>query len=179
MFKHKSVPTITLLLVALAMVFSACAPAAPAASAKPLSFTAKTYTNSDYGFTVQYPSDWADLKFRAPTIFYVGSPMQVPVLSISVYDTGNFKSQIEAQLTDRSKASKYVWSDPTPVTLADGKTKGNYLTCDYEIPGVPLKTLWLTVDRSGGKTMTFAWTTITTSFDIDQFKEYMSTVAFK
>src|SRR4030042_5043843 len=35
-------------------------PATPPPAAKQLSYEAKTYTNSEYGFSVQYPKEWVD-----------------------------------------------------------------------------------------------------------------------
>ena len=107
--------------------------------------------------------------------------MQVPVFSISAYNAKDFTTQIEERLSSVSNAFKFKWEGPNAVTLSDGKTKGNTYYMSYEIPGVPLKTLWLTVDIAEGKTVAFAWTTITSSFEdtLDMFKESMSTVEFK
>jgi hypothetical protein len=64
------------------------APPAPQVEQPELSYQAKTYTNDEYGFSMQYPKDWVERPeiVKSTIIASFGVPGFIPVVALSVRD---------------------------------------------------------------------------------------------
>ena len=148
----------------------AAPPAAPPAAGK-LSFTPETYTNADYGFSLQYPKDWkrqAD-KEKAPTVAYAVAAAQVPVLSVSIREGATFTDALKAGLQE-SGGSGFKFSPEKETTLADGTTKAVTLKADWTVSsGFPGETFALGV-KKGDKWISVTITTVSMLSPYDEAK---------
>lgn len=116
-------------------------PAQPPAETKQLSFTAKTYTNSQYGFSFQYPDTWVDRPelLQKTIIAEFGVAGFVPGVGLSVRDadTPLTADWIVAADTDEGNTNVKVTSAITPTTLDDGtpafQYTGAFTSGGYEV----------------------------------------------
>jgi branched-chain amino acid transport system substrate-binding protein len=108
--------------------------AAPPAGGAAVSFPASTYTNSKYGFSIQFPKDWAEdpAYLTKPNLVVCERVAAfVPVMYVSRFDaTGTVdEAAIKDMLAKSSQGDPKVTSALKEVTLADG-TKA--ITCDVK-----------------------------------------------
>jgi hypothetical protein len=148
-------------------------PAPPVAPpvAKQLSYAAKTYTNSQYGFSIQYPKDWVERPdiVKGTIIAAFGVPGFVPGLSLSVRDADAplTAEWIVAANTAEGNSDVKVTSAVAPTTLDDGTAAFQYpskfLSGEYEILSFATST-----DKDGKRIRATVWT-------IDAFSPYDGT----
>ncbi len=145
-------------------------PAAPPV-AKQLSYEAKTYTNSQYGFSIQYPKDWVERPdiVKGTIIAAFGVPGFVPGVSLSVRDADAplTAEWIVAANTAEGNNDVKVTSAVTPTTLDDGTAAFQYpskfLSGEYEILSFATS-----IDKDGKRIRATVWT-------IDAFAPYEET----
>jgi branched-chain amino acid transport system substrate-binding protein len=131
-------------------------PAAPPAGEQPAgvetSFPSATYTNDQYGFSLQYPKDWAaNAELAASNPNYLaafGVPNFIPGVTIAAFTPPypDTKDGIIQSLKDMKNDSPKVLSDIKEETLADGSTaytfKAGYVSSTgYEIQAYVLQTV--------------------------------------
>jgi hypothetical protein len=148
-------------------------PAPPVAPpvAKQLSYEAKTYTNSQYGFSIQYPKDWVERPdiMKGTIIAAFGVPGFVPGVSLSVRDADAplTAEWIVAANTAEGNNDVKVTSAVTPTTLDDGTAAFQYpskfLSGEYEILSFATS-----IDKDGKRIRATVWT-------IDAFAPYDET----
>ena len=147
-------------------------PAPPEQQAKTLSFKAATYTNSQYGFSIQYPKDWVERPeiAKGTLIIAFGVPGFIPGVSMSVRDADVplTADWIVAANTDEGNTNVKVTSAVTPTTLDDGtpafQYKSSFISGQYEI--VSFATSF---DKNGKRIRATVWT-------IDAFSPYDETL---
>ncbi len=158
-------------------------PSAPPA-AKELSYEAKTYTNSEYGFSVKYPKDWAEQPQLLNNIVVAafGITSFVPGMSISVADadgplTADWIVAQTNSLPDTSNGK--VTSDITPTTLDDGTPASQY-TLKYNYQVYEITSFGVSADKDGKRFRAFVWTIDAFSpYDEAVFSEIAHTLSFE
>ena len=125
MFRSKTVLVVLAMMLALAVLASACAPAAPVGIKT--SFEAAIYTNDSPAFTLMYPNKWVK-KDNSNAVFDVASDesMTADTVVVGVMTESNdipaaIKAMIDSDEALRGSKSKIV--SQKGITLADGKTK--------------------------------------------------------
>lgn len=157
-------------------------PAPPAA--KELSYEAKTYTNSEFGFSVQYPKDWVEQPQLVNQIVVAafGITGFVPGMSISVADadgplTADWIVAQTNSLPDTSDGK--VTSDITPTTLDDGTPAFQY-TLKYNYQVYEITSFGVAADKDGKRIRAFVWTIDAFSpYDEALFSEIAHTLSFE
>ncbi len=153
MLKHKSLVTVSVLVIVLAVVAMSCAPARPPAIALPpvvarpvvappavtppaapaivekvTSYTAKKFTNDK--LSIAYPADWVTTDTKIEGAAFYGKSAGKDLVFVAVRPATNFKDAASVFLADLIKASGAAFSpnvdEETTVTLADG-TKANVI----------------------------------------------------
>ena len=157
-------------------------PAAPPA-AKQLSFEAATYTNTEYGFSIQYPKKWSDLPdVRGGTkVAAFGIPAFIPGVTVSVRDADAplTKDWIVAADTAEGSTDVGVTSDITPTKLNDGTDALQY-TGKFTNSGYGFVSYAISVDKGGKRIRATVWTIDQFSpYDPELFPEIAHTLAFK
>ena len=158
-------------------------PSAPPA-AKELSYEAKTYTNSEFGFSVQYPKDWVEQPQLVNQIVVAafGITGFVPGMSISVADadgplTADWIVAQTNSLPDTSDGK--VTSDITPTTLDDGTPAFQY-TLKYNYQVYEITSFGVAADKDGKRIRAFVWTIDAFSpYDEALFSEIAHTLSFE
>lgn len=148
-------------------------PSTPPPAVKQLSYEATTYTNTEYGFSIQYPSDWvenAGLKNEIVVAAFNASA-GIPGFSISVADadgplTADWIIAQTNSLPDTSRGK--VISDITPTTLDDGTPAFQYVE-SYMFQVYEIKAFGVSADKNGKRIRPFIWT-------IDSFSPYNETL---
>jgi len=148
-------------------------PATPPPAAKQLTYEAKTYTNSEYGFSVQYPKEWVDQPQLLNKIVVAAFGIQafIPGMSISVADASAplTADWIVAQTNSLPETSDgKVTSDITPTTLDDGSPAFQY-TLKYNYQSYEIQAFGVSADKNGKRIRAFVWT-------IDAFSAYDGTL---
>ena len=143
-----------------------------------LSFEAVEYVNTDYGFSVKYPKEWAEQSSEEPTtLLLAAAAKRVPAISISVQDSATFAEALTATLALAGSDIKIVaeWAaalaDGTPATEAVVKWKVQGLGADTFALGVQKDNKWIIV----------AVTTVSllAKYDEALFSEIAHTLQFK
>ncbi|UCH51593.1 MAG: hypothetical protein JSV54_02205, partial [Chloroflexota bacterium] len=134
-----------------------------------LSYEAKTYTNSEYGFSVQYPKDWAERTELVNEIVVAafGITGAIPGMSLSVADadaplTADWIVAQTNNLPDTSGGK--VTSDIEETTLSDGTPAFEY-TLKYDYQMYEIKAFGVCTDKDGKRIRAWVWT-------IDAFSPY-------
>jgi branched-chain amino acid transport system substrate-binding protein len=157
------------------------APAAPAAPATPAapttptaptptatSFKAKTYTNSENGFSIQYPDSWVerpDIEGGTKiAVFSVAAFIPGVTVSVRNADAPLTADWIVAADTDEGNTSVKVTSDVTATTLDDGTPASQY-TETFQTQGYELTAFAVAADKGGKRIRATVWT-------IDAFSPY-------
>jgi hypothetical protein len=143
-------------------------PSAPPAQAHTPSYKAKTYTNSQYGFSIQYVADWeARPEIAVGTIVAAfGVSAFVPGVSLSVRDADAplTADWIVAANTAEGNTKVKVTSDLKETTLFDGTPAIEY-TCKYDYQGYEITSFNISTDKNGKRIRPCVWT-------IDAFSPY-------
>jgi len=164
-------------------------PAAPEEGATPpagpeLTYTAKTYTNSEYGFSIQYLKDWVEQPqlVNKTVVAAFGIAGFVPGMSISVADadaplTADWIVAQTNSLPDTSNGK--VTSDITPTTLDDGTPAFQYTT-KYNYQAYEIVSFGVSTDKGGKRIRAFVWTIHAFSpYDEALFSEVTHTLSVK
>jgi hypothetical protein len=142
-------------------------PAAPPAG-KQLSYEANTYTNSEYGFSIQYPKAWAELPdVKGKTkVEAFGVPSFVPGVTLSVRDASAplTADWIVAADTDEGSTAVKVTSAITPTKL-DDETDASQYTTSFDNAGYSFVAFAVSTDKNGKRIRATVWT-------IDMFSPY-------
>jgi hypothetical protein len=158
-------------------------PSAPPA-AKQLTYEAKTYTNSQYGFSVQYPKEWVERSelINKTVVAAFGVAAAIPGISISVADadgplTADWIVAQTNSLPDTSEGK--VTSDIAPTTLDDGTSAFQY-TLEYKYQMFAIKSFGVAADKDGKRIRAWVWTIDSFSpYDETLFSEITHTLSFK
>lgn len=141
----------------------------------PLSFKASTYTNNQYKFSIQYPADWRpDKPATSFGVFLARAAMQVPVLSVSVFDTAKIAEQGQQSYREFN-ATNIHETEAEPYKLPSGETIGQFITGTCDIPGARLVMYMLLLDR-GDKTLSISIATVEGMQDDMLFREILNTL---
>ena len=135
-----------------------------------LSFEAATYTNEEYGFSVQYPDDWVERPelVTAETILAAfGVPAFVPGVTICIYDADEPLSAdwLVAAVTAEGNENAEVLSPLTETTLADGTPATECQLGYLSATGYDILSYALCADKDGKRVRV-------TIFTIDMFSPY-------
>jgi len=128
--------------------------APPAQQVEPpeLSYTAKTYTNDEYGFSIQYPKDWVERPeiLQSTIIAAFGVPGFIPVVALSVRDADAplTADWIVAANTAEGNSGVKV-SDLKETTLADGTPAFQYTSSYFSADGYDLVSFATSTDKDG------------------------------
>lgn len=181
-------------LVAVALVLGlglvACTSQKPAETEQPagaeqldLSYEAKTYTNSQYGFSIQYPDDWVERpEIATGTIIAAfGVPGFIPGVSLSVRDADAPLTAvwIVTANTAEGNTNVEVTSDLKEVTLADGTPAIAY-TSSFKSGQYDILSYATSVDKNGKRIRATVWTIDAFSpYDEALFSEIAGTLSVK
>jgi hypothetical protein len=143
----------------------------PPAAAE-LSYKAKTYTNSEYGFSIQYPADWSEYSavVTGTIVASFSVPGFVPGVSLSVRDADAPMTAdwVVAANTAEGNTNVKVTSPPAETTLFDGTPAVQYISKftsgQYDIVSFATST-----DKNGKRIRATVWT-------IDAFSPYDETL---
>jgi len=149
-----------------------------------LSFEAATYTNEEYGFSVQYPDNWVERpELVVETIVAsFGVSAFVPGMSISVRDADEPLSVnvIIAAYEDEGNENVEVLSPLTETTLADGTPATEYKIGYKAASGYDILAFALSVDKDGKRIRAYAWTIdMFSTYDEALFSEIAHTLTFE
>jgi outer membrane murein-binding lipoprotein Lpp len=150
-----------------------------------LTFTAATYTNDEYGFTVKYPEDWTedpametgDAVFNAS-----GAPYKIPGVSISISDIVAGKSFCDGLIADQEEAGstdmKCVSESDT--TTFDGVAAKEIIFKYTTSTGYPIDAVVIGVEKDGKRIVVFVYTVgMYAPFSEAQEREVARTLSFK
>lgn len=185
-YKLATVLMVMLLILGLTLAACKAAPAQPAAGpsgGKQLSYQPKTYTNSQYGFSIQYPKDWVERPdiVNGTIIAAFGVAGFVPGVSLSVRDADAPLTAdwiVAANTVEGNKGVK-VTSAVTPTTLNDGTPAFQYVSSfmsgQYAIDSFATST-----DKGGKRIRATVWTISDFSpYDEALFSEIAHTLSVK
>jgi hypothetical protein len=182
---HRFVMPFILVLLILGLTLPACTCQKATETTPPtqqvggaLTFEAAEYVNTDYGFSVKYPKDWAQQTSTEPsTLFLAATAKRVPTISISVQDSATFAEALTATLMLAGSDVKIVTERPT--TLADG-TPATEAVVKWKAQGLGADTFALGVQKDG-KWIIVAVTTasLLAKYDETLFSEIVHTLQFK
>jgi hypothetical protein len=160
------------------------APTQTPSAAKQLSFEANTYTNSQYGFSVQYPKDWVARTELVNKIVVAAFGVSgfIPGISISVADadaplTADWIVKQTNSLPDTAEGN--VTSGPTPTTLDDGSPAFEY-ELKYTYQSLGIQAFGVAADKNGKRIRAFVWTIDSMApYDKAKFSEIAHTLSIK
>jgi hypothetical protein len=183
MFKRIILYTVLITAVMCAAGAAACA-WAPAGGGKELSFNPLTYTNDQYGFSLQYPDNFKEdkSKEKGSMVFNAVGPLvggRIPVLTVNIFDSG----RAHEQAIDLIKAGSGSDIKITPlkeITLQDGKTIGRISTTAWyhNDAKFDMRGLSLGVVR-GDYQVTVTLTSIFAMYNEDKYMEILNTFTLK
>ena len=158
-------------------------PAEPSAPVQ-LTYESTTYTNSEYGFSVQYPKEWVPQPQLVNNIVVAAFGISgfIPGMSISVADadgplTADWIVAQTNSLPDTSQGK--VTSDITPTTLDDGTPAFQY-TLSYTYQSYAIQAFGVSADKNGKRIRAFVWTIDAFSpYDETLFSEIAHTLSFE
>ncbi|MBN2463940.1 MAG: hypothetical protein JXB43_10135 [Dehalococcoidia bacterium] len=159
------------------------APQAQGAEQPALSYKAKTYTNSQYGFSIKYPEDWVERpEIVSGTIIAVfGVPGFIPGVSLSVRDADAplTADWIVAANTAEGNTEVVVTSDLKETTLFDGTPAIAY-TSSFTSGQYDIVSYATSVDKNGKRIRATVWTIDAFApYDEAQFSEIARTLSVK
>jgi len=105
------------------------------------------YKNKEYGFSINYPAEYAREKPRSKEVFRSRSKGKLPILAISVFNVeegttfADLKDSYLNYLNVQEANAKFASEKET--TLSDGVTPAYEFVVEYKLKGFNLKTLTL------------------------------------
>lgn len=150
---------------------------------QPPSFEATAYASEEYGFSVHYPSDFAETEGGG--LMSAASPSMVPRVDVGVSDVPEDASleamgeQVAAALGSLGGGEAEVVSSKE-TTLQDGVTPAQEFVVDWSFQGFPIKSIVLTAVQ-GGRLFNVTVTTGTAFWDeaVEQLTEIAYTLYFE
>ena len=108
------------------------------------------YENEEYGFSINYPAEYAEEQPRPNEVFRARAKGKVPVLVISIRDIreGTTFTELKGVLKDRLAVAGIAdveFASEKKITLSDGVTPAHELEIEYNLRGYDFKTLYLWV----------------------------------
>jgi len=143
-----------------------------------LSFPAKEYANTEYGFSLKYPEEWQEQQATSPTtVFYVASPSRVPVLNVFVIEGATLADAFTAAAKDSGSDIEFVSQKES--TLADG-TPATEAKVKWKVRGMSADTFILGT-KKGAKWFIVSITTVAMIYEYNEpfFSEIAHTLEFK
>jgi hypothetical protein len=138
-------------------------------AAHQLTYAAKTYTNSEYGFSIQYLKDWVERPEIAvgTIVASFGVSGFVPGVSASVRDANAPMTAdwIVAADTAEGNTNVKVTSPLTETTLDDGTPAVQYTQTYTSSGGYAIVAFAISTDKNGKRIRASVWT-------IDEFSPY-------
>jgi hypothetical protein len=181
---YKFVTILMVMLLVLGLALVACKSQKPAETVTPpaetvtppaaaeLSYKAKTYTNSEYGFSMQYPADWSEYSavVTGTVVASFSVPGFVPGVSLSVRDADApiTADWVVAANTAEGNTDVKVTSDLKPTTLSDGTPAIQY-TSSFTSGQYDIVSFATSTDKNGKRIRATVWT-------IDAFSPYDETL---
>jgi hypothetical protein len=183
MFKRIILYTVLITSVICAALAAACAQA-PAGGGKELSFNPLTYTNDQYGFSLQYPDNFKEdkSKEKGTMVFNAVGPLvggRIPVLTVNIFDGGRAQEQA-IELIRAGSGSDIKITPLREITLQDGKTIGKISTTAWyhNDAKFDMRGLSLGVVR-GDYQITVTLTSIFAMYNEDKYMEILNTLTLK
>jgi hypothetical protein len=182
---YKFVMVLMGMLLVLSLASAACTLKTP--TAHELTYTAKTYTNSEYGFSFQYPSYWVEhpefIKQDVVAAFGKVGNVPVPGANLLVDNAAEPLTAdwiIAANNARPDISETKVTSDITPTTLYDG-TPAYQLNLSYTYDGqYAIDAFGTIVDKEGNRIWAVVWTIEEAShYDETLFSEIAHTLSIK
>jgi outer membrane murein-binding lipoprotein Lpp len=139
------------------------------------SFDYDKYTNEDYGFQVQYPTDWAAGALNAAEgeVHVAAAAMGIPGITVTI-------TPIVGTLVEGlSDATDFELVEEKEITLADGSTTTGVWS-KWTLDGVWLDMFTISVDLGDGNAVSISvWNMpVYAETDPDQYEEICSTLKF-
>jgi outer membrane murein-binding lipoprotein Lpp len=139
------------------------------------SFDYAKYTNEDYGFQVQYPTDWAAGALNAAEgeVHVAAAAMGIPGITVTI-------TPIVGTLVEGlSDATDFELVEEKEITLADGSTTTGVWS-KWTLDGVWLDMFTISVDLGDGNAVSISvWNMpVYAETDPDQYEEICSTLKF-
>ena len=160
-------------------------PEEPAVPAEGSSFKAATYTNDEYGFSVQYPSSWAErpeLVTTEASQAAFGVPAFVPGIVILAVDADApvTADWLVESYTAQGNEKFEVVSDLEEITLADGPPAVVYKAGYVSATGYDISSYGLEADKDGKRIRLVVFTIDAFSpYDEALFSEIAQTLKFE
>ena len=150
--------------------------AAPPAEGE-LSFKAAEYKNAEYGFSVKYPSKWAEKEATGEaTVFYAGAAL-VPVMFVAIAEGATCADAVTAALKASGGTSIKIESE-SETALADG-TPATEIICKAALQGFPADAVALGVQKDNEWVLVIVGTIdVMEPFDQPLFSEIVHTLTF-
>jgi hypothetical protein len=181
MLKQRIILSVALGVVVVTMLAGACA---PAGTRKELSFTPLTYTNEQYGFSIQYPDNYKEdkSKEKGTMVFNAVGPLannRIPVLTINILDAAKAEEQ-GIELMKAQSGSDINVTFVEDVVLADGGTKGRRSTISWYNNDAKFDMRGLSVGvLKGDKMINVTITSIFAMYNPDRYMEILNTFTLK
>ena len=157
---------------------------APDGGGKELSFNPLTYTNDQYGFSLQYPDNFKEdkSKEKGSMVFNAVGPLvggRIPVLTVNIFDSGKAWEQA-IELIKAGSGSDIKITPLKEITLQDGKTAGRISTTSWyhNDAKFDMRGLSLGVVR-GDYQITVTLTSIFAMYNEDKYMEILNTFTLK
>ncbi|UCH51370.1 MAG: ABC transporter substrate-binding protein [Chloroflexota bacterium] len=137
-------------------------PTEPAAAGA-TSFAAATYTNDEYGFSIQYPKDWVERPDLLLSPYHINAfsvSAFLPGVTMMAYDAAEpvTADWIVKSMKDAGNANPKVKSDLKEVTLSDG-TKATQYELTYLSPtNYEVRAVVVDADKDGKRIRVVSWT---------------------
>ena len=159
------------------------APPAQQAEGPKLSFKAKTYTDKENGFSIQYPDSWVERPeiAKGTLIIAFGVPAFVPGVSISIRDADVplTADWVVAANTAEGNTEVKVTSELKETTLADGTPAIEYAS-SFKSGVYDIVSFAVSTDKNGKRIRATVWTIDSFSpYDEAKFSEIARTLSVK
>ena len=143
-----------------------------------LSFEATEYANADYGFSVKYPSNWAEKEATGEaTVFYAGAAL-VPVMFVAIAEGATCADAVTVALEASGGTGISIESE-SETALADG-TPATEIICEVELKGYPADAVALGVQKDNEWVLVIVGTIDAMApFDQPLFSEIVHTLQFE
>jgi len=162
------------------MALAASCAQAPTGNSEELSFSPLTYTNDQYGFSLQYPDNYKEDKTKetGTMVFNAVGPLvggRIPVLTINIFDSSRAQEQA-IELIKAGSGSDIKITFLKDIILKDGKTGGRISTTSWyhNDAKFDMRGLSLGVAR-GDYQITVTLTSIFAMYNEDKYMEILNT----
>ena len=156
----------------------------PAGGGKELSFNPLTYTNDQYGFSLQYPDNFKEDKSKEKDtmVFNAVGPLvggRIPVLTVNIFDRNGAQEQA-IELIKAGSGSDIKITPLREITLQDGKTVGKISTTSWYHNDAKFDMRGLSLGVVKGEyQITVTLTSIFAMYNEDKYMEILNTFKLK